>query len=1295
MVRGHIYNHSNIMTIFTHSIYCIKGLNFMYYVPFFILSMIILPSWALDQDSDNHFSQQQSFGGSTLHALPTKSGVATQKSIASQAREEQSVVQALSVTVIPEKAIYSIGDTVEIFWVGTQQNDRVKIEMWRNGKYVKTVADNFTGASRYKYIWDKGDEGDDISYVVTINANTFTVPLLHPGKINSIDWSNDDVEILTVGSDSTYCIYEYTRNQILINRQGVARGSERGFIKNASFHPQDKTIATISLQYPSDSRVVIGLMSTQLGLGWRFVDYNSLITTSTDYLPIDFSPDGQYIISGAGNVCRKYRYEFIPDTVFIVNGDSIKGAMSRLYNVSSFNAPPFLDGRNIRDVKYTPYGDSLIMVGSATGRIGIPELMSPIEMATLLNVVDGGILNDALDIGDRNLASVAWNNSGTYCVSSAMHRRDSQIIIRNNSLQLDKFLIGATGVVSQVDWSKDGKFITSVDGDGYLVLWNENGELLKKHRIGIPLTAVKFSNDSRKIAIGDNAGNLYIIDNIPLFATGTSHPSMTASTSLFDVAMPEWKTENTNIDFGGVYTDETQDGTITIENTGKVPLIVDAISDIPSGFSWIDKPTPPIIIQTGEPKNFLIRFAPRNIQSYSGTLTMIAKIAKTQQIQFKLSGNGIDPAPVISSNVPIPIPATACKKVSAQVKISKSGRNRLEISDITVDKPFSYEGQKRLSIDQEETLTIWYDPNQGNQSGTLTIRSNAKNGDLRVNLVPNKQTVLYSFTQSIINLGEVCLDGKDIIDVTLKQDGTFNPTIRIEGDVNGVVPQQLLSSGDITFSLPLQFDTPGTFTKTITAKNNECEDYSENITITGYAGTPKLTIVDPPHDTLRSDAEEEIVDTIIIKNEGDIAATLTMDATQFSPFTLKNSVPNSLKKDESVAIIVSYIPKEEGEIIADKSLLFLHHCDVKPLEIPLRGESYRDDPEIVSEDINFGDQLVGYESAPRNLIIRNNSNKKAMFTANVKESSSAIGISYLPKLEINARESIAIPVVFKPEQKGVFSAGIDLRRDGNSTKTRVRAIGTGIERDSLRDKLITLLLENRNIKGKKIAAKDIIDIELRALSNEIDSALAAFNNAEYFPYSIDILWNPRLLALANIDEEMTEFKNGSGVTIKGKISRDMNKTGAFSTVKKLRFEVLWGEIHTKDSIAIGSIHIDTTDITSAIQARLWTPASEVVYLDYDPTCVSGFVRGATYREDLEIITIPNPSLGITSVYLSEIAARDHSKLEIYSHYGHKVHELSFVGNTIDIDMSHYSSGQYTVIAKTPRGIARTMVILIK
>jgi len=1259
---------------------------------------MMIPSWAIAQDSDNHFSHQQSFSGSTLHALPTQSGMATPKSIASQAREEQSVAQALSVTVKPAQEIYSIGDTVEIVWEGTQQNDSVKIEMWRNGTYVKTIADNFTGANRYTYIWEKGDEGEGISFVVTINTNTFTKPLLHSGKINSIDWSNDDVEILTTGGNVEYCIYDNIRNQVLANRVSVGRvtGSEPGFIKNAIFHPQDKTKAAISIQYPSDSRVFIGLISTQLG--WSSYDYNSLITTSTDYLPIDFSPDGQHIISCAGNVCRKYQYEF-KDTVFIVDGVSRNGTMSRLYNVSSFNVP--FGPRTIFDIKYTPYGDSIVVVGSES-RIGIPELPPPpTEMAFLVGNVDGKVLKNAFeDIGYRNLASVAWNNSGTYCVSSDMHRRDSQIIIRNNSLQLHKFLIGATGVVSQVDWSKDGKFIASVDGDGYLVLWNENGELLKKHRIGIRLTAVKFSNDSRKIAIGDTAGNVYIINNIPLFATGTSHPSMTDSTSRFDVAMPEWKAENTDIDFGGVYTDETGERTITLRNTGKVPLIINEMSDLPSDsrFSWIDKPTPPIILQTGEGKNFRISFAPQTIQSYGGTFTMRATIAKTQQITFNLFGEGIDPRPNLTQYGANPIfSPTACSKVKGQLTIVNTGRDLVEVRDIIVDNPFSIdEGTKPKTVDKNGVnIYIWYDPNQGEQSQKLTIKSNAKNGDLQVNLVPNKQTVLYSFTQNQIDVGDVCLGSNDIKDVTLKQDGTFSPTIRIEGDVNDVVPQQLLSSGDITFSLPLQFDTPGTFTKTITAKNNECEDYSQNITITGYAGTPKLTIVDPPQDTLRSDAEEEIVDTIIIKNEGDIAARLTMDAAQFSPFTLKNSVPNSLKKDESVAIIVSYIPKEEGEIIADKSLRFLHHCDVKPLEIPLRGESYRDDPEIVSEDIHFGEQLVGYESAPRNLIIRNKSNKKAMFTAKVKEISSAISISYLPKLEINAGDSIAIPVVFKPEQKGVFSAGIDLRRDGNSTKTRVRAKGTGIERDSLRDKLITLLLENRNIKGKKITAKDIIDIELRALSNEIDSALAAFNNAEYFPYSIDILWNPRLLALANIDEEMTEFKNGSGVTIKGKISRDMNKTGAFSTVKKLRFEVLWGEINTKDSIAIGSIHIDTTDITSAIQARLWTPASEVVYLDYDPTCVSGFVRGATYREDLEIITIPNPSLGITSVYLSEIAARDHSKLEIYSHYGLMVHELSFVGNTIDIDMSHYSSGQYTVIAKTPRGIARTMVILIK
>lgn len=1271
------------MTIFTHSIYCIKGLNSISSLVFIILWTMMIPSWAIAQGSDNHFSHQQSFGGSTLHALPTQSGMATPKSIASQTREEQSVAQALSVTVKPAQEIYSIGDKVEIVWEGTQQNDRVKIDMWRNGTYVKTIADNFTGANTYKYIWEKGYEGDGISFVVTINANKYQIGKLRSTIVNSIDWANDNVSLLATG-DTTFeyiNIFGYAWFFYWINDNGHIKSCD------AVFNPVDKLYSALGFASNQTTWVEIKDLPED-----RKINNAKNIFQEGKFVELDFNHDGTSIVATTGESIQMYSWRKVDDTTSEVTMQTGFPIASEIY------IPPFRLNLNALDVKFSPDGKLFAVSGYRDETRGLAQVLLPYPFCSLYDS-KGQLLKSISDDRSGGFSAVAWNPTSDKIVTRHTDTTNNSDIIRIWDINAGKVIYhsttGHSAEIQDIDWSKDGKFIASVDGDGYLVLWNENGELLKKQKFDFPLTAVKFSNDSRKIAIGDKDGNLYIINNIPLFATGISHPSMTASTSLFDVAMPEWKAENTNIDFGEVYTDETQNGTITLRNTGKVPLIIDGISDLPSGFSWIDKPTPPIIIQKGDRKNFQIRFAPRNIQSYSATLTMTAKIAKTQQITFNLSGYGIDPTPVISSNASIPFPETACKKVSAQVKISKSGRDRLEISDITVNKPFSYEGQKILSIDQEETLTIWYDPNQGEQPQTLTIKSNAKNGDLRVNLVPNKQTVLYSFRQSIINLGEVCLDGKDIIDVTLEQKGTFSPTISIEGDVNGVVPQQLLSSGDITFSLPLQFDTPGTFTKKITAKNNECEDYSQNITITGYAGTPKLTIVDPPQDTLRSDAEEEIVDTIIIKNEGDIAATLTMDATQFSPFTLKNSVPNSLKKDDSVAIIVSYIPKEEGEIIADKSLRFLHHCDVKPLEIPLRGESYRDDPEIVSEDIHFGEQLVGYESAPRNLIIRNKSNKKAMFTAKVKEISSAISISYLPKLEINAGDSIAIPVVFKPEQKGVFSAGIDLRRDGNSTKTRVRAKGTGIERDSLRDKLITLLLENRNIKGKKIAAKDIIDIELRALSNEIDSALAAFNNAEYFPYSIDILWNPRLLALANIDEEMTEFKNGSGVTIKGKISRDMNKTGAFSTVKKLRFEVLWGEINTKDSIAIGSIHIDTTDITSAIQARLWTPASEVVYLDYDPTCVSGFVRGATYREDLEIITIPNPSLGITSVYLSEIAARDHSKLEIYSHYGLKVHELSFVGNTIDIDMSHYSSGQYTVIAKTPRGIARTMVILIK
>lgn len=52
-------------------------------------------------------------------------------------------------------------------------------------------------------------------------------------------------------------------------------------------------------------------------------------------------------------------------------------------------------------------------------------------------------------------------------------------------------------------------------------------------------------------------------------------------------------------------------------------------------------------------------------------------------------------------------------------------------------------------------------------------------------------------------------------------------------------------------------------------------------------------------------------------------------------------------------------------------------------------------------------------------------------------------------------------------------------------------------------------------------------------------------------------------------------------------------------------------------------------------------------------------------------------------------------LEVFSQYGSKIIEKSFLGNRAEIDLSDYSSGQYTVIAKTQRGIARTMVIIMK
>lgn len=1269
----------------------VLSVNYLFAVLF---SIVMMQAVASGQGTFNIVPQPVPKRGSELHgstAVPP-SRINAKKSAQLHAAE---ITNTLKVSLNPSKSIYAIGDTVKITWEGTDPIDRVSIDLWKDGQFVKNINENVSG-TEYTYVWEKGYQGNNISFVVTINPTVHTVPSLHSGKINSIDWSNDDAEILTTGGARRYYLntkkfevnyfWELGYDSTIIINGNKDTINVSVNCTEAQFHPLDKKYSLVASEKHRWNWLQIWSTNGQIKRSYT----TPLIGK---FIKVDFNNTGSYILSTIGN-----------DTLYLskwsLDNDTTSVFLTRKWYVGASN------GDIINEGKFSPDGSKFVVLindylyTQANGSYFVNRW-------SLYNFSDSGTIeihkhkenniNIPLTSG-RNISALAWSPQSDYFVTQF---GDIPIITIGiwsvNDGQL-KFQGNEWVSFSQVDWSKDGKYIASVGEDGYLVLWNNKGELLKKHLIPFPLTTVKFSNDSRKIAIGDANGNLYIINNIPLFTDGTSHPAMTASSDAIEVAMPQWNAQSTSVDFGLIDMDETNEKTISIRNTGKVPLTITEITSLPTGFSWKQEPNFPLILQTGATKNYQIIFSPTVETTYNGEVTVRAQIASPETITFQLSGTGVAPAPVISGNNSVSFPETACKKVQvSSIKIRNDGKKTLEVSDIQINGPFAYEGSKEFQIRPKESkdLTIEYDPNLGSQSGVLTVKSNAKNGDFSIQLKPTKQEVKYYFTQKTIDLGEVCLGSDSTLNVTLTQNGTFSPTITMSGDINGNVNSQQLSSNSITFSLPLLFDKAGSFTKTISAKNDECESYSENITITGYAGTPKLLRIDTLPDTLRTDLEEEIKQIITIRNDGDITAQLSMDVTQFSPLIVNTKPPERLAKGESTDIVVSYTAKEKGENIA-ATLLFSDQCNGKntPLEIPLRGESYRDDPDISSDNINFGEQLIGYESAPRKLIIRNKSDEKATFLATVKESSSAFTLSYVPKLIINARDSIVIPVVFKPEAKGKFSTGIDLRRVGRPTKTNIRVSGDGIERDPTRDKFISLILENRMAKGKTITAKDIIDIDLQAFNREIDTALKAFNTTT-FPYTVDLQWNPRLLALTNSDEEMTVSQDGGRVTIKSNIASDPER-GAYKILKKLRFEVLWGEVIRKDSIAFGFINIDTVAINQSSQARLWTPSSGAVILEYDPTCVSGFVRGAIYNDNTPEIRIhPNPTAGIMTTYISAVDPKEYCVLEVFSQYGSKILSTSFMGNAIDIDVSDYSSGQYTVTAKTQRGIARTMVIIMK
>lgn len=1380
-----------------------------------VLSVLILMHLSLfAQTNVKGYSPQPQMGSKEVYAKIN--GGITSPYTPSTEKMQKTAAQPLSVTLTPQKSIYSVGDTVAISWSGTTQSEKVTIDLWKNGAPVKNIVKAFIGATSYSYTFAEGEVGQNTSFVVTVDYS-ITSANIHTGKINSIDWSNDDAEILTTGDVTNRYTNATTLTPIFDQKLGYDSSGVRITVNSsdAQFHPLNKSNSVIaSAIYQQYSWVQI----------WDWPRDNKIkvangVRRDGKLVKVDFNFDGTSIVATTGDSIQMYSWSQIDDTT------------TQVTLQSNFPIRFGENGDIAYDAKFSPDNSKFIAVGYdyiATSIIP-PNIGHPTwklynkNGSTLFVMPDFNIESSAI----HSYESVAWNPFSTQFVTPFSVRsliidgtgksgRGIEIwdavtgksIVRgySDSIPIDDFPVNNS---LQTDWSKDGKYIASVSTDGMIAIWNSKAVLLKKHLLGIPLTAVKFSNDSKSIAVGDASGNLYVIKNVPLFATGISHPDMTKSSSAFSVAMPSVTVTQSPLDFGSVEINGSSvTKTITIQNNGQVPVTLVSMSLSSSSGAFLVKSgayNQPVTLAVGESKVIDIEFKPTQETTYSGSITFATKVGNPANITVSLTGKGFLQLPKFSvstteinfgdvevstqppsrtitlsndGNVPAtftnmiltssgvfsvksgeysqaitlavgenrvitlqfapttdtpysgsitftpkvgnPITVrllgngtiqraiisvdlgnqlifekTACKVKTKDLQISNTGKRNLTITSITTTSPAFkiISGATNLIVlpNQSNTITIEYDPTKGSNQAQLIIANDAKNasnGNTTIQLVPQKGTVSFAFSQTEIDLGEICRDKDTSIQVTLIQQGTYNPQITVTGDINGTIAPQALSSNGIPFTIPLRFSQEGDILKTISATDDECQQTAQ-MRFKAKVGTPKLEVNKSSLGFI-SEIDTTIEEEITLVNKGTITAKGVIPSA-ITPFVIKNIsiFPTDILVGGSLTVSVSYTPSKDGEMFS-KTLTFSSQCG-SPMDVSLKGSALSKDPEIIAGNLDFGDQLIDSASAPKTITIHNTSNKKTELVPSFVNTANSFRLPYPNPFVIQPNETITLPVVFTPNSAGTHHATLTLQRQGAPVRTQVQISGTGIVPDPSKDKIITVYMSDPE-KHLVVAPKDNIEVLINVSREKVNEVLTAIAK-ESLTYKMGLQWNRRMLAFLGSEGtgNVSVQTDGGGVSITNGILYRNNESEPETILQKLRFEVLFGETDSVASIVFSDLFIERPTNTAG-GVRLFPAVNDGLTFKYNPKCGSGEVRGTVWETSKSTITIiPNPATDFVTAVIEGGSSKDNTTLEVYSIYGAKIFESKFTGASTLLDFRGYSSGSYTVVARTPRGIERAIV----
>ncbi len=197
---------------------------------------------------------------------------------------------------------------------------------------------------------------------------------------------------------------------------------------------------------------------------------------------------------------------------------------------------------------------------------------------------------------------------------------------------------------------------------------------------------------------------------------------------------PDIAVDKLNLDFGQVATGTSSDMTVTVSNTGPVPLNVMVPTITGDGFSLVDGPTGNVVIPAGSTVLILtVRFSPASTGMKMGTLMIPSDDPDENPVTVMLEGEGAVPDIDVGPNSLDYGTVQMGMLLDKTVTVGNTGPVTLRITALEIAPPmegFTLVGPPALPVDISaggSTLTIsvrFSPPSTGDKTATLTITSN-------------------------------------------------------------------------------------------------------------------------------------------------------------------------------------------------------------------------------------------------------------------------------------------------------------------------------------------------------------------------------------------------------------------------------------------------------------------------------------------------------------------------------------------------------------------------------------------